>query len=154
MTGYEAGNEVRLANGLTVVVPSDWSASVISESPGGPTELLSLFDSAGDAPVSIWSLSDVDLRGDEQPVLQYELVAASPDGTVEVRWATGKEESGRRFSHVAVVTRVPGKLTGTVIPLPAYGDGRALTRSDALQQAADLWRLLSVGGAELPNRST
>ena len=151
MTSYQPGEEVALANGLTVVVPSNLSAFMISDYPGGPAELFALLDSAGDKPVSVRSLSADDLRGDDEPVLQYKLVARSSDRTVEVRWVAGKDEAGRRFSHVAVVTRLPGKLTGTVIPIPAYGRSRALTRSDALQQAAELWRRLSISGAQLPD---
>jgi hypothetical protein len=154
MTSYEAGDEVGLANGLTVVVPAGLSAFMITDYPGGPTESFSLLDSAGEKPVSITSLSADDLRGDDHSVLQYKLVAESSDGTVEVRWVTGKYMGGRRFSHVAVVTHLPGRLTGMVIPLPAYGRDRALTRPDALRQAAELWELLSTSGAELPDEAS
>jgi len=155
MTTYQPGEDVALANGLTVVVPGGLSASMISANPGGPAELFWLVDViTGEIPVSVRGLSAEDLRDDDEPVLQYKLVSASADRTVEVRWVTGEDEQGRRFSHVAIVTRLPGKLVGTVIPLPAYGRDRALTRADALQQAAEVWRLLSVGGAELPGETS
>jgi hypothetical protein len=66
---------------------------------------------------------------------------------------TGKDEGGKRFSSVAVVTRLPGKPIGAVIPLPEYGHSRARSRSDALQQATEIWRLLSISGAELPDKT-
>lgn len=153
MDGYQPGDEVALANGLTVVVPAGLTASMVRDNPGGPTELFWLLDAAGESPASVRALSAEDLRDDDELFLQYKLVARSSDRTVEVRWVTGKFEGGRRFSHVAIVTHLPGKLTGTVVPLPAYGDSRARNRSDALRQAADLWGLLTVTGAELPDET-
>jgi hypothetical protein len=153
MDGYQPGDEVALASGLTVVVPAGRFASIVSDDPGGPSEAFWLVDDTGEIPVSVRALSAEDLRDGDEPVLQYKLAARSSSGTVEVRWVTGKDAGGKRFSHVAVVTRLPGKLTGMVIPLPAYGRSRARSRSDALQQAAEIWRLLSISGAELPDEA-
>lgn len=150
MTSLRGGDALQLANGLSVVVPQGLSGFLISDYPGGPTESFSLMDDQGRKPVSITSLSADDLRTGDHPVLQMELVARSSDGSVEVRWLTGRYSTGRRFSHVAIVTRLHGKLTGMVIPLPVSGRNRALTPSDALRQATGLWRLLSIEGADLP----
>lgn len=151
MTSLRSGDLVQLMNGLSVVVPESLFGSVISNYPGGPTELFWLMDRQNKQPVSIWSLSVDDLRTGDYPVLDMEVVARSTDGSVEVRWLAGKDSAGRSLSQVAVVTHLQGKLTGMVILLPVSGRSRALTPADAFRQATALWRLLSIGGADLPD---
>jgi hypothetical protein len=63
MDGYQPGDEVALASGLSVVIPEGLSASKVSDNPGGPREAFWLVDNTtGEIPVSVRALSAEDLR--------------------------------------------------------------------------------------------
>jgi hypothetical protein len=131
-----ANGSVTLLSGLSLVMPA--------ESPG----LLSTRRSAaGDAPwqrlapsaASGWSVETLHRRSDlPAVVLAGRSIGRSSDGNVVVRW-------NRAADRVFVVTALPRRMVGLVAI--RAGDGSA---AQARAETERAWRLLGLGGAELP----
>jgi hypothetical protein len=133
-----AHGSVTLLSGLSLVMPE--------LSPG---QLLTRCSAAGDAPwqrlapsaVSSWSVETLRRRSDLPAVaLAGRPIGRSSNGQVVVRWNPA-------VNRVFVVTDLPRRMVGLVALATRSGNESA---AQARAETERMWRMLALGGAELP----
>ena len=142
---------IQLRSGLTVTVPTAATAVLVKFASGGvepvnkPSDLLQFTGRSGHGylqDVDIYSFLDAGKEPMVRGVRRWSLLAASSDGTVQVRWGL----RDLRTSVVAIVVHLPGEQVGLLL---RYGIESKASKA-AWQDGQEVWQLLSVQGASYP----